>query len=71
MFPGLPGKTLFPREWGENKIMHHISDVATDPHIPYVPAGGSRVMAQGVRENVKIRVIIDRSGEIVTGHPVP
>ena len=71
IFPGLPGKTPFPEGWGRDKIMHHISDVATDPHIPYMPARGSCVEAIGVRENVKIKVVINRNGEIVTGHPIP
>jgi hypothetical protein len=33
MYPGKPGKTVFPESWSEDKIMHEISDIVTDPSI--------------------------------------
>ena len=70
-FPGRPGKTPFPKDWTDQKIMNHISDIATDPKIPWMPGKGGRVLAEGVRENLKIRVVISNKKGIVTGHPIP
>jgi RHS repeat-associated protein len=72
-YPGQPGKTPFPKEWSDDKIMHHISDIATDPRIPWIPgkAGSPRVLAEGVREGVNIRVVIGSKEGIVTGFPIP
>lgn len=83
LWPAAPGKTPFPADWGEDKIMHNISDIATDPHIQWKQQTGSpgasfthagdpdRHDAIGVREVVKIRVIIEHAGEgNITGHPI-
>jgi len=55
--------------------MHHISDIATDPNITWSPSaipGSNRYVVQGVRERVKIKVIIEAGGkDIVTAHPIP
>jgi len=51
-----------------------ISDVATDPKIPWKTSqqNPSRRIAEGSRDGVNIRVILDtRRGDIVTGHPIP
>jgi RHS repeat-associated protein len=84
LWPGKPGKTVFPKHWSEDKIMHEISDVATDPNLKWTqqtgPAGADftnagapvRYSVVGVRDGVKIRVIIEPVGEgIITGYPVP
>ena len=71
-YPGLPGKTIFPREWGRDKIMHHVSDVATDPKVPWIPSKQtSRVLAIGEREGVRIRTVIETKPEqrIITAYP--
>lgn len=31
LWPGAPGKTPFPEGWSAARVMHEISDVATDP----------------------------------------
>ncbi len=64
--------------------MHTISDVATDPEIPWVqqtgPAGSmftnaglpARFAATGFRGGIWIRAIIEPMGEgIITGFPLP
>lgn len=67
---GIPGKSEFPAGWGDDKIMHSISDVATDPASRITPQG-SRSVVEGTREGVNIRVVIDnQSGRIITGYPV-
>lgn len=31
---GIPGKTEFPKEWNDNKIINEINDIANDPNAP-------------------------------------
>jgi len=64
---GIAGKSEFPAGWGRDKIMHAISDVATDPTSKVTQAGRS-TLVEGTREGVNIRVVI-RDGRIVTGYP--
>ena len=78
-FPGNPGKTVFPQSWSKEKIMHEISDIATDPNLQWIPQtgnGGSftrsgrpaKFLVEGVRDSVKIRVVVEPAGEdIITG----
>jgi len=83
MSPGEPGKSLFPKSWSGEKIMHEVSDVATDPALTWVQQGGKpgaesykngnpmRYRVEGVREGVTIRVIVEPAGEgIITGFPI-
>jgi len=67
---GIPGKSEFPAEWSDEEILHHISDVATDPTSTRTPQG-PRLRIDGTRKGVDIRVILDptRDGRIVTGFP--
>lgn len=71
LWPGAAGKAPFPQSWSGNRVMHEISDIATDPiawrgAIPQ----GSRTVLTGTRGGVDIRVIVDsRSGEIISGYP--
>lgn len=64
----LPGKTPFPKDWSANRIMHEISDVATDPASTYRTGRGGTTIVTGTRGGVDIRVVL-RNGEIVTGYP--
>ena len=70
---GLPSKGFFPREWCEKKILHYISDVATDLNSPWILAknGGLRVFAQGIRDSVKIKVVMSDKKGILTAYPIP
>jgi hypothetical protein len=69
LWPGLPGKTPFPQDWSAARVMHEISDVASDPASARVVQGGKTVVT-GTRGGVDIEVIIDnKTGEIVTGYP--
>ena len=67
-WPGLPGKTPFPDSWSRDRIMHEISDVATDPSSIFRTGRGGSTIVTGTRDGVDIRVII-RNGDIVTGYP--
>ncbi|MGL5829078.1 MAG: EndoU domain-containing protein, partial [Angustibacter sp.] len=68
LWPGLPGKTPFPRGWSADRVMHEISDVATDPNSTFKTGRGGSTIVTGTRDGVAIRVIL-RNGDIVTGHP--
>ena len=66
------------------KIMNEISDVASDPSLTWVQQTGRvgaeftrsgrpvRFTVDGVRDGVKIRVVVEPGGEgIITGFPIP
>ncbi len=40
MWPGAPGKTPFPQGWSADQIMHHVSDIATDPGLQWIQQTG-------------------------------
>ncbi|PZE39357.1 EndoU domain-containing protein [Curtobacterium sp. MCPF17_031] len=67
---GFPGKSEFPASWSDGRIIHDISDVATDPDLEWVPQGkaGTTFIANGMRDGVAIRVVI-RNDEIISGFP--
>lgn len=82
MSPGEPGESLFPEDWTAGQIMHHISDIATDPNLTWEqqtgPQGSDftragdpvRYTVDGIRDGVSIRVIVEPRGEgIITGFP--
>jgi Bacterial EndoU nuclease len=79
---GKGDKTPFPQGWSGDKIMHHISDIATDPDLAWKQSSGPlgaeftkkgnpvRFTVEGVREGVNIKVVVEPGGEgIITGHP--
>ena len=85
MPPGEPGNSLFPQNWSADKIMHEVSDVATDPSLKWIQQTGKagaqytkngapvRYFVDGVRDGVNIRVIVQPGpgGEgIITGFPL-
>ena len=57
----------FPASWSDDEIIHHISDVATDPAAATHTQGGA-TFANGTRHGVDIEVVI-RNDEIRTGYP--
>jgi RHS repeat-associated protein len=83
MWPGNPGKTVFPESWTADDIMEHISDMATDPNARWEGGGpgGSfytrrgdpaRFRVFGERDGVCIRAVVELAGEgIITGFPDP
>ncbi len=79
LWPGNSGKSAFPASWSSDKIMHNISDIVTDPNIQWTSQTGKigsafanvRYRAEGIREGVNIRVIVEPNGEgIITAHPI-
>jgi len=82
LWPGQPGKTPFPKGWAGDEIMHHVSDIATDPNLTSVRPDGltglfyksgkpARFNVIGTRKGVKIKVVTEPAGEgIITAHPI-
>jgi hypothetical protein len=83
MWPGAPGKSVFPRDWSADKITHEISDIATDPSLEWKQITGRqgatltkkglpvRYSVTGVRDGKKIEVILEPGGEgIISGYPI-
>lgn len=69
---GRKGKSEFPSEWSDDRVMHEISDVATDPSSATQPGRGGRSVVRGTRGGVDIEVIVDspsQGGGIRTGYP--
>ena len=66
---GNPGKSEFPADWTDDRIMHEISDVATDPNAASRVSRGGRVVSEGTRDGITIRTVVDKDGEIITGYP--
>jgi len=65
---GFPGKSEFPTAWSDDVIMHHVSDVATDPMSTIVRQQGRDVFVSGTRDGIDIEVLI-RNDEIWTAYP--
>jgi hypothetical protein len=66
---GNPGKSEFPQGWSDDKIMHEISDIATDPNAAIRSGRGGRTIAEGTRDGIDIRIIQERNVDIVSGFP--
>lgn len=84
MWPGMPGKSVFPQSLSGGKIMNAVSDVATDPLLQWTQITGKagteftksglpvRFAVTGLRDGVNIKVILEPGGEgIISGYPVP
>ncbi len=72
LFPGMAGKSAFPQNWSAERVMHEISDIATDPRSIFTPGRGGRTIATGARDGVDIKVILGspkEGGNIITGFP--
>jgi hypothetical protein len=83
LWPGLNGKTPFPKHWTVEDIKRYVSDVATDPNsvVFGAPNSGSmythagdpvRIRVFGTRDGVQIKVVLEPAGEgIITAYPFP
>ncbi|MFD1463384.1 polymorphic toxin-type HINT domain-containing protein [Paenibacillus farraposensis] len=73
MWPGAPGKSVFPKSWDADKIMNNVSDIVTDPSLNWakgkVVNGVQRYEVIGVRDGIKVKVITDGK-DIITAYPI-
>jgi hypothetical protein len=68
---GKPGKSEFPADWSDDRVIHEISDVATDPEVPF-STPDKRGYSTGTKtvDGVDVKVVVDQTqGRIVTGYP--
>ncbi|MCE5294364.1 MAG: EndoU domain-containing protein, partial [Chlamydiales bacterium] len=74
LWPGAKNKSPFPANWSPGKIMDIVSDIATDPLLTWKPSSKindlGRFVVHGIREDVKIRVIIEQGADLVSAYPV-
>jgi hypothetical protein len=47
-----------------------VSEVARDPKLARRPSYQGRLIVEGMRRGVIIRVILDRHGQVITGFPL-
>jgi len=65
------GKTEFPPDWSDDKIIGELESVANDPASNRSLQPNGRTRVEGTRDGVDIRVIVDPDGtSIRTGHPI-
>jgi RHS repeat-associated protein len=73
---GIAGKTEFPAKWSDQQILHHVSDVATDPKSVAGVGKWNSPYAVGTRDGVTIRVDFyspdhpTHAGQISTAYPI-
>ncbi|MFN7141472.1 MAG: RHS repeat-associated core domain-containing protein [Limisphaerales bacterium] len=71
---GKPGKTEFPAGWSDDRILHQVSDVASDPNAIRGVGKYDSPYAIGVRDGIEIRVDFypnnhKYAGQISTAYP--
>nr|WP_305884109.1 hemagglutinin repeat-containing protein [Pseudomonas sp. PIC25] len=81
MWPGQPGKTVFPQSWSADKIVHEVGDIATSPNTKWYAQTGTggiytskgdpaKWVAYEVRDGVRMRVVYQpATGTVVTAFP--
>ncbi|CAI2021260.1 hemagglutinin repeat-containing protein [Serratia fonticola] len=81
LYPGNPGKTVFPQNWSADKVVHEIGDIATSPDTQWFAQTGTgglytnagkpaRWAAWEVRDGVRVRVVYEpANGKIITAFP--
>ncbi|WP_307476592.1 EndoU domain-containing protein [Cytobacillus purgationiresistens] len=75
LWPGTgdPKKTLFPKNWNADRVMHNVSDIATDPKLNWnkgrIVKGIQRYEVTGIRDGINIKVITD-GRDIITAFPI-
>jgi len=73
---GKAGKTEFPSGWSDGRILHQVSDIATDPNATRGVGKWNSLYAIGIRDGVDIRVDFYPSnhakypGKISTAYPI-
>ncbi|CCJ82276.1 Probable hemagglutinin [Cronobacter dublinensis 1210] len=81
MYPGNPGKSIYPPTWSANKIVHEVGDIATSPNTKWYAQTGTggiytskgkpaNWVSYEERGGVRIRVVYQpATGKIITAFP--
>jgi hypothetical protein len=72
---GKRGKTGFPSNWDDDRIIHQVSDIATDPTLVQKIDPRGTPYVEGIRDGVEIRVTFfdvnhKYAGNISSSHPI-
>jgi len=73
MSPGLPGKSAFPENWNENKILEAARNISKDTSLSMKIQANGRIVKEGVYDGVRIKVVLESkedSYEIITTYPI-
>jgi len=62
LWPGQAGKTPFPQSWSGDKIMHEVSDIATDPAYQWVRPDGKTSWFYNSGKPARFKVIDPATG---------
>ncbi|MCP4504647.1 MAG: hypothetical protein GY822_32485 [Deltaproteobacteria bacterium] len=68
---GKPGKSEFPSDWSDSKIMNTVSDIATDPSVKWsLPDHRGYITGSRAVDGVNVKVVFDTvKDRIVSGFP--
>lgn len=66
---GIPGKSEFPPSWTAERIVVEVLALARGPDRTPVRGRDACWVVEGVRDGVRIRVVVGAGGEIVTAFP--
>jgi hypothetical protein len=68
---GHSGKSEFPSDWSDDKIIETVESIANDLTSRRTLQPNGRIRVEGTRDGIDIRVIIDVDGVSVrTAHPI-
>ena len=69
---GIPGKTEFPANWDDKKIIDTVVDVARRPDLPPKhQQWNDHWVTRGTRDDVEVVAVVARDGRIWTSWPTP
>lgn len=67
---GIPGKSEFPRSWSAERVVVEVLALVRGPEATPAPGREERWVVEGVRDGVRMRVVVGAAGEIVTAYPL-
>jgi hypothetical protein len=68
---GIPCKTEFPADWGDDDILSNLSDIAANDNLTWREEPNGYHVAEDVRGTLKIRVVLGpKKQQVITGYPV-
>jgi hypothetical protein len=69
---GKPGKTEFPADWDDAKVLGAIQDVAQAPdQQPLYQVWNDRWLTRGTRDGVEIVAVVSTDARVLSGWPLP
>ncbi len=67
---GIPGKSEFPPSWSGDRIVTTALALARAPDVPPVPGRDGCWLVEAVRDGVRVRVVVEPDGTILTAVPL-